>query len=124
MINYVPEDFPETVREMMDGGYPRYLLEQSRTFGEDAYRLVEFVLAPHAYLNARRAQGMLRVMSEHAARPYFNEVCAFALKKRVKLPKTFKWLLDRAGEQQLFDFTIEMSEEGRAMTRPMEDFLQ
>lgn len=124
VINYVPEDFPETVREMMDGGYPRYLLEQSRTFGEDAYRLVEFVLAPHAYLNARRAQGMLRVMSEHAARPYFNEVCAFALKKRVKLPKTFKWLLDRAGEQQLFDFTIEMSEEGRAMTRPMEDFLQ
>jgi hypothetical protein len=72
----------------------------------------------------RRAQGMLRVMNEHAARAYFNEVCAFALKKRVKLPKTFKWLLDKAGEQLSFDFTIEMSEEGCAMTRPIEDFLQ
>ncbi len=123
-LNYMPEDFPETVREMMDGGYPRYLLEQSLVFGEQAYRLIESVLAPHAYLNARRAQGMLRVMNEHAARPYFNEVCAFAFNKRVKLPKTFKWMLDTAREQRQIDHVIEMSDEGHAMTRPIEDFLQ
>lgn len=124
VMNYEPKDFPETVREMMDGGYPRYLLEQSRAYGEQAYRLIESVLAPHAYLNSRRAQGMLRVMAEHVSRPYFNEACTAALASRVKLPKTFKEMLTSAAEQLRFEFNIEMSEEGRAMVRPISDFLQ
>ena len=108
---------------MMNGGYPRYLLTQSDVFGEQAYRLIESVLAPHAYINSRRAQGMLRVMKEYAGKPFFNEVCASALEKRVRLPKTFKRMLEAAGEQMHFDFTIETSEEGRAMIRPITDFL-
>jgi transposase len=119
---YVREDFPETIREMMDGGYPRYLLDQSRVYGETAHHLIETVLTPHAYLNARRAQGMLRVISEHAARPYFNEVCDCAIKKHVRLSTTFKWMLNRAEEERRIDAAIEMSEEGRAMIRPIEDF--
>jgi len=107
----------------MNGGYPRYLLTQSREFGEHAYRLIESVLAPHAYINSRRAQGMLRVMKEYAGKPCFNEVCTAALSKRVKLPKTFRWMLAAAAEQMHFDFTIESSEEGRAMIRPIKDFL-
>jgi hypothetical protein len=108
---------------MMNGGYPRYLLTQSREFGEHAYRFIESVLAPHAYINSRRAQGMLHVMKEYAGKPYFNEVCVGALAKRVKLPKTFRGMLAAAGEQMHFDFTIEASEEGLAMIRPIEDFL-
>ena len=123
VIHCVPDDFPEAVREMMNGGYPRYLLTQSDVFGEQAYRLIESVLAPHAYINSRRAQGMLRVMKEYAGKPFFNEVCASALEKRVRLPKTFKRMLEAAGEQMHFDFTIETSEEGRAMIRPITDFL-
>lgn len=123
VINCVPEDFPETVREMMNGGYPRYLLTQSGVFGEHACRLIESVLAPHAYINSRRAQGMLHVMKDYAGKPYFTEVCALALEKRVKLPKTFKRMLVAAGEQTHSDSTIESSEEGRAMIRPITDFL-
>jgi hypothetical protein len=123
VINSTREDFPETVREMMNGGYPRYLLTQSREFGEHAYRLIESVLAPHAYINSRRAQGMLQVMKEYAGKPYFNEVCILALEKRVKLPKTFRRMLAAAGEQMRVDCTIETSEEGRAMIRPIPDFL-
>jgi hypothetical protein len=124
MVNYVPEDFPETVREMMNGGYPRYLLDQSRVFGEDAFNLVESVLSPHAYLNARRARGMLTVMEKHAAYPYFNEICRSALAKRVKLPSTFTKMCEAAAEQLHFDFTMEMSEEGRSMVRPIMDFFR
>jgi hypothetical protein len=123
VIHCEPEDFPEAVREMMNGGYPRYLLTQSDVFGEQAYRLIESVLAPHAYINSRRAQGMLRVMKEYAGKPYFNEVCAVALEKRVRLPKTFKLMLDTAGERMHVEVIIEMSEEGRAMIRPITDFL-
>lgn len=122
-VNYVPEDFPETVREMMNGGYPRYLLGESRVFGEYAYKLIESILAPHAYLNSRRAQGMIDAMRKHGSRPYFNDVCALALSKRVKLPSTFKKMLAAAKEQLRFDFTIEMSDEGHEMVRPIDDFL-
>jgi transposase len=121
--HWVPEDFPETIREMMDGGYPRYLLDQSRPFGDDAYRLIQAVLSPHAYLNSRRAQGMLRAMGNHAGRLYFNEVCIQALSKGVKLPKTLTHMFESASEQLTFDYTIEMSDEGRAMVRPVMDFI-
>jgi transposase len=122
VINPTPEDFPEAVREMMNGGYPRYLLTQSEVYGDCAYRLIESVLAPHAYINSRRAQGLLRVMKEYAGKPYFNEVCASALEKRVKLPKTFKLMLETAGKQMHVEVIIETSGEGRAMIRPITDF--
>lgn len=123
LVNTVPEDFPETVREMMNGGNPRFLLTQAEEFSEHARRLIEYVLAPHAYINSRRAQGMLRTMKEHSGRPYFNEVCATALAKRVKQPKTLGEMFELAGGQVHFDFAIEPSEEGRAMIRPITDFL-
>lgn len=123
VINYVPEDFPETTREMMNGGYPRFLLSQSEQYGEHARQLIESVLAPHAYINSRRAQGMLRLMEQYFDKPYFGEVCQCAFNKRVKLPSSLKRMLDAAGEQLQLDFTMTQSEEGRAMTRPIEDFL-
>lgn len=123
VINCVPEDFPETLREMMNGGYPKYLLLQSVTYGEHAYRLIESVLTPHAYINSRRAQGMLQIMKEYSGKPCFNAVCTLAWEKRVKLPKTFRQMLDAAIERMPFDFTIDPSEEGLAMIRPITDFL-
>lgn len=57
--NYYAEDFPKVVREMMNGGYPKYILDKSKELGNDAYNLIEKVLQPHAFLNARRAMGML-----------------------------------------------------------------
>ncbi|MBW1784748.1 MAG: IS21 family transposase [Deltaproteobacteria bacterium] len=123
VINYIPEDFPETIREMMNGEYPKYLLGKARVYGEHAYNLIESVLSPHAYLNSRRAQGMLRIMQEYAYKPYFNEVCKLALRKRVKLPASLRKMLIAASEQLRLEFTNEMSEEGRNMVRPINDFL-
>jgi transposase len=123
VINCIPEDFPEAVREMMNGGFPRYLLTQSERFGDHAYRLIESVLAPHAYINSRRAQGMLTVMKEYAGKAFFNDVCVSALARRVKLPKVFRQMLAVAETRMHCDSNIEMSEEGRAMIRPITDFL-
>ena len=33
-IYWVPEDFPPEVRQMMDGGYPAWILEQGRHYGQ------------------------------------------------------------------------------------------
>ena len=49
-----------------------------REYATDAVTLIHAVLQPHAYLNARRARGMLDAMKAHHGRPYFPEVCVRA----------------------------------------------
>jgi hypothetical protein len=120
-MNHVPEDFPETVREMMNGGYPKYLLDQAKKFGDIPSQLIEAVLQPHAYLNARRARGMLQVMEDYHHKSFFVDVCRKAIQKRVKLPKTFKQMLNHEDGQLTLDMTIEMSHEGSAMVRDITD---
>jgi transposase len=100
-----PEDFPAGTREMMHGGYPKWIVEQARPFGVEAVALVSSVLDPNAYLNARRARGMLPLMEEHFRACYFPEVCRRAKQHGVRLPSTLKRMLElercRLGEQRL-----------------------
>ena len=99
------EDFPAEVREMMNGGYPKWIVEQGRAYGPEAVALLSSVLNPNAYLNARRARGMLPIMAEHFRGAYFAEVCRRAKQRGVLLPSTLKRMLEselsRLSEQQL-----------------------
>ena len=47
-----PEGFPAEVREMMNGGYPKWILEQAHLFDSAATALLRAVLTPNAYLHA------------------------------------------------------------------------
>jgi len=116
-VNYVPEDFPEGKREMMNGGFPRYLLGKAQIFGEASYKLIESILEPHAYLNCRRAQGILAIMKEYSGKPFYEEVCSRALRRGVKLPRTFKAMLKSEEKQLVLDMGISISELGRQMIR-------
>ena len=116
-MNYVPEDYPEGKREMMNGSFPRYLLNQAQSFGETSYRLVEAVLEPHAYLNCRRAQGILKIMAEHGGKSFYEQVCSKALSRGVKLPRTFKAMLKAEEKQLVMDMGIGISELGKQMIR-------
>lgn len=123
VINATPEDFPETVREMINGDYPRYLIGQAEQFGVIPAQLIKSVLKPHAYINARRAQGMLRVMQDFYHKSFFTEVCQRAIEKRVTLPKTLRKMLDHEDNQLLLDMPVKRSSQGDAMVRDISDFL-
>ena len=114
---YLPRDFPEVVREMMEGGFPKYLLDQSQAFGTNAHRFIESVLHPHANLNSRRAQGILEIMKKYVHTPFFSEVCNSARIKGVRTASTFKWMLEEEAKQLPFEFIGPTSEEGKAMIR-------
>ncbi|HDZ27208.1 MAG TPA: IS21 family transposase [Candidatus Aminicenantes bacterium] len=116
-VNYVPEDFPEGKREMMDGGFPRYLRRKAQVFGEASCKLIESILEPHAYLNCRRAQGILAIMKEYRGKPFYEQVCRRALQRGVKLPRTFKAMLKVEEKQLVLDMGINISELGRQMVR-------
>ncbi len=116
-VNYVPEDFPEGKREMMNGGFPRYLMRKAQVFGEVSCKLIESILEPHAYLNCRRAQGILAIMKEYRGKAFYEQVCCTALQRGVKLPRTFKAMLKAEEKQLVLDMGINISELGRQMVR-------
>ena len=55
-------DFPDNVRAALDkSGAHRRLLERAQEVGPVFYRLIEGLLNAHAFLNLRRAQGLVRI---------------------------------------------------------------
>ncbi|KKK49741.1 hypothetical protein LCGC14_3132000, partial [marine sediment metagenome] len=106
-----------------NGGYPRYLLNQAKDYGEATYRLVESILKPHAYLNCRRVQGVLGIMKKYSKKPFYEEVCGKTLKSGVKLPRTFKAMLQAEEKQLQLDIKIGISDLGRQMIRDASYYL-
>jgi hypothetical protein len=118
-----PEDFPLEVREMMNGGYPAWLVQKAGEYGEEAVALIHAVLQPHAYLNARRARGMLDVMAAHRCRLYFAEICLRARSRGVRLPSTLKRMLEAAQKLPLWQSELPRSVMGTAMIRDIQYYL-
>lgn len=122
-LYWVDEDFPVEVRQMIDGGYPAWILEQGRPYGQAAVELLASVLQPHAYLNARRARAMLAVMDEHAGRRYFDEVCRRAKRRSVVLPQTLRRMLEAAANEPMFRTDLKLSKLGEGMVRDVSYYL-
>ena len=93
-VYYFKSDFPVEKQVMMDGSYPQYLLQRANSYGSATRDLISAILAPHAYLNACQAQGLLRVMDDFRDHPDFNTHCLTALRCRIVVPKTFKALFE------------------------------
>lgn len=118
-----PEDFPSEVREMMNGGYPAWLIQKASEYGEAAAALLQTVMRPHAYLNARRARGMLDVMTAHHSRAYFEEVCRRARQRSVSLPATLRRMLEAAEKQPLWQEQLPRSATGTQMVRDIHYYI-
>ena len=116
-IYWVAQDFPEEVRTMINGGYPGWILEKARAYGPCAVELLASVMRPHAYLNARRARGMLDILAIHHGRPYFQEVCQRATSRSVVLPATLKRMLETAAARPTLQLGLPISEFGAQMVR-------
>ena len=116
-VYWVPEDFPEEVREMMNGGYPAWILSKAAPYGKAAEQLLASVMRPHAYLNARRARGMLDIMAAHSSKPYFEEICLRATRHSVVLPATLKRMFEAAARQPLLEEHLPLSPLAAQMVR-------
>jgi hypothetical protein len=122
-IYYQKEDFPEVVNEMMDGGYPKFLLKTSRKYGQAAYELTQQILRPHAFLNARRAQGFIEVYKKFAQTPGFESICRKAMHKGIVRPKSLKILFEEQLRQSKSEQLLLFSQTGQEMIREIEYFI-
>jgi transposase len=122
---YEKNDFPEIKNEFMTGHYGDYLLKQARGIGEGAYELLKAVLIPNAYLNSRRAQGMLEIMRQYSSKQYFSFVCGKARVGNIKSPKIFKEMMEMQEHQLLLDYEgVKISEEGQSMVRSIKYYME
>lgn len=119
---YDKNDFPEVVREMLDGGYPKYLLQQARQISEDTLHLIEGILSPHAYLNARRAQGVLELIGQHRHDPNFDLIIAKACHMRLRHGSELRRLFETFGSESLQE--VPCSDTGRSMMRDISYYIQ
>jgi transposase len=118
---YDKNDFPEVLREMLEGGYPKFLLEQARPMGEEVYHLIEAILTPHAYLNARRAQGVLQILKENRTHPHFDRVIARAREERRWQCGELRRLFEMASSQE--SGVVCASQDGKAMMRDIDYYI-
>jgi len=117
---YEKNDFPEIIREMMDGGFPKYLLNSAEKYGQEVYSLIKNILTPHAYLNSRKAQGMLDVVNKYYEKNYFHTVLEKALRNRIYHPSCFRNMLEDEEKKSVSSEPVPLSEKGRLMTRESE----
>jgi transposase len=104
-VYYFKSDFPAEKQAMLDGSYPQHLLQRAKSYGSAAQDLISAILAPHAYLNARQAQGLLRIMDDFRDHPDFDAHCLTALRRRIVVPKTFKALFEQHGPRHTLSTT-------------------
>lgn len=121
-FSWLPGDFPADKEAMMQGEYPRWLMEKARSFGPTTAKLIRSVLESHAYIHARRARGILSVLEKYRSHPFLQEICGKALRKRIHSPKVLMQMLEEENKQSYFDFIIPQSETGNAMIRDVKEY--
>ena len=113
-------DFPSNVQHALDAGLPRLLCLKARHIGPHFEMLITRILSLHAFLNLRRAQGLLTLASG-----YPQEIVDAAAQRAMSLDKgvsykTFKHILqalvrDRSGNSDELELSLETESFVRSM---------
>ena len=119
------DDFPENIQKALDGNLPAYLLrEAERISGNNLRDLIEKILTPHAFINMRRAQGIISVAKnysskvvEEAALICINELTSYH-------PKDFKnVILKLLSQEDETSLQLVISDNTLQFVRPINYFI-
>ncbi len=118
------DDFPPNVKAALDDGLPAFLQQRASTVGPLFQKLIRRTLQPHAFINLRKAQGLIALIDKwhHSL---IEKAAAYALEHNMRVtPKNFKqllqYLVDQKEQSQL---TLPRSEQTMEFVRDMEYFM-
>ena len=114
-----PADFPQNMQYALDKGLPRKLIENAGLVGNNFKELLTKVLRPHAYINLRRAQGLLSIIKKYDT-AHFEEAAEinFFYDGSI-IPKHFKQIIERVIEKQNeLTLKLPLSVETQSFVRP------
>jgi len=93
------DDFPPNVKAVLDHGLPAFLQQRALAVGPSFQKLVRLTLEPHAFINLRKAQGLIAMIDkwDHSL---IEKAAAHAIEQNIRVtPKNFKQLLERFFDQ-------------------------
>jgi len=116
-------DFPENLRFALDTGLPRQLQNVAAGIGPNFAQLIRNVLSPHAYMNLRRAFGLIDVGKAYP-REIIERASGNVDAGRGLTPRYFRAFVEKllSMEAQQAE-TLPVSEETRSFTRPVGYFI-
>ena len=121
-----PNDFPENLRAALDKGMPHYLQTQATKIGTSFHELVRTILTPNAFMNMRRAQGIIEVAKKYPAE--LVEEAAFNLLSSIRTsprpgngvyfsPKYFKASIEKLIQSKKEPQQLKLSDETQSFVR-------
>jgi hypothetical protein len=119
------DDFPENIQKALDGNLPAYLLrEAERISGKNLRVLVEKILTPHAFINMRRAQGIISVAKNYSSK-VVEEAAQICLEELTSYhPKEFKNIIIRLlAQEDETSFQLVISDNTLQFVRPINYFI-
>jgi len=116
-------DFPDNVRHALDSGVPLYLCKEAAKIGPNLEKLVRGILSIHAFINLRKAQGIVSIAQKHPA-DIIEQAAETALARfgSVNL-KLFKSIVEKLHQRQTeHNNQLSISDETSSFVRGMEYF--
>lgn len=118
-------DFPENLQVALDRGFPRFLQDKAAKIGPSFAHLIRGILTPHAYMNMRRAQGVLALAEEYP-RELIERAARGITPAEIKSPKHFRAFVEKLRsidyEETHAGAGVPLSEETRSFVRPVDYF--
>ena len=116
-------DFPANVQAALDEGVPLNLQMRAQAVGDDFAKLIRTVLEPHAFMNMRKAQGLLGLAQKHDNR-LIEKAAHHALQQNIRMtPKLFKRLLEKIEQQNQQENQPPLSQQSLDFVRQADYFI-
>jgi len=116
-------DFPANVQAALDEGVPLNLQRRAEAVGDDFAKLIRTVLEPHAFMNMRKAQGLLSLAQKHDNR-LIEKAAHHALQQNIRVtPKLFKRLLEKIEQQNQQENQPPLSQQSLDFVRQADYFI-
>ena len=106
----------------LDEGMPLNLQLRGEAVGDDFAKLIRTVLEPHAFMNMRKAQGLLSLAQKHDNR-LIEKAAHHALQQNIRItPKLFKRLLEEIEQKNQQKDQLPLSQQSLNFVRPAKYF--
>ncbi|MGB8705510.1 MAG: IS21 family transposase [Gillisia sp.] len=115
-------DFPENMQAAMNKGLPYAVRKNAESICPEFGELITKILSPHAFINMRKAQGILSIALKYPADIIAKASRAALNDYRNISPKIFASIIEKITES-VEDEALNISKETSGFVRPMDYFI-
>jgi len=121
---YEKTDFPKIRNEFIESNYSEYLIREAEKHGEACSRLVKNLLGVKAFLNCRKARGVIDFVKDNKHEPLLSRALFEADRSKIYNIAGLRIVLQDTKDQMTFnDLPFPENKETSGMKRSFSDYL-